>query len=183
MDFAQILERSPLRRRILFLSAFGVIAVLAIIGISDYLSLQRSVDETLSERLVLARTMATNVEYVLRENLQRMQEVGFSTGVNLQDEDFGPERAGLHQAAVQSICSSMFLLDSAGHLILTEPQRPFTANSGFESLPPVREAVASGKPLVSNVFVIEPQKRDSILLLVPLTQGGSIAGCPRHHTV
>lgn len=176
MDFAQIFERSPLRKRILFLSAFGVVAILAIIGISDFLSLQKSVDLTLSERLVLARTMAANLEYVLRENLQHLQEVGYSNGVDLQDQDLGPERAALHQAALQSICVSVFLLDRTGHLLLTEPQRPFAPDSGFESLPPVKEAVSLGKPLVSNVFEIEPQKKEAIFLLVPLTQGGAIVG-------
>jgi len=176
MGLKSFFERSSLRRRIILLSASGMLTILVILGVSDYFSIRDSLNQMLRERLVLAQTVASNLEDLIRQNLMYLQEVSFSKGVNLADEDLGPEKSALHNAFLRSFFANVFLLDSEGRLLWSEPPRPALAEANFGNFPPVSESILSGKPIVSNLFEIRPQKKKAVFALIPIVKSGRTLG-------
>jgi signal transduction histidine kinase len=176
MGLKSFLERPSLRRRIILLSASGMLTILVILGVSDFFSVRDSVNQMLRERLVLAETVASNLEDLIRQNLMYLQDVAFSKGVNLADEDLGPEKSALHTALLRSIFANVFLLDGEGRLLWIEPPRPVLAGASFRDLPPVRESILTGKPTVSNLVEIRPQGKKAVFALVPIVKGGRTLG-------
>jgi signal transduction histidine kinase len=176
MGLKSFFERPSLQRRIILLTAFGMFTMLLILGISDFLSIRDSVNQTLRERLVLAQTVANNLEHLIRQNLMYLQDVAFSKGVNLGDEDLGPEKSALHNAFLRSIFANVFLLDSEVHLLWIEPPRRALAEANFGDFPPVRESILTGKPIVSNLFEIRPQAKKAVFALIPIVKNGRTLG-------
>ena len=176
MGLKSFFERPSLRRRIILLSASGMLTILVILGVSDFLNMRDSVNQMLRERLVLAQTVASNLEDLIRQNLMYLQDVAFSKGVNLADEDLGPEKAALHNALLRSIFANVFLLDSKGHLLWIEPPRPALAEANFGDFSPVRESILTGKPIVSNLFEIRPQAKKAVFALIPIVKNGRTLG-------
>lgn len=176
MDLKSFLEKRSLQKRITILTALGTFAILLILGVSDFLSLRESMNETLRERLVIAQAVASNLEYLMRQNLMYLQEVAFSKGVNLEDEDLGPEKSALHTAFLRSIFANVFLLDSKGYLLWMEPPRPALTGTDFSDSPPVKEAILTGKPVVSNLFEIMPQRKKATFALIPIGKNGKTLG-------
>ncbi len=176
MGLKSFFERPSLQRRIILLTAFGMFTILVILGVSDFLSVRESVNQTLRERLVLAQTVASNLEHLMGQNLMYLQDVAFSKGVNLEDEDLGPEKSALHTAFLRSIFTNVFLLDKKGRLLWMEPPRLALARADFGEFPPVKEAIFTGKPIVSNLFEIRPQGKKAIFALIPIGKGGRTLG-------
>ena len=113
---------------------------------------------------------------MIRQNLTHLQDVAFSKGVNLADEDLGPEKSALHNAFLRSIFANVFLLDSEGRLLWIEPPRPALTGANFGDFPPVRESILTGKPTVSNLFEVRPQGKKAVFALVPIVKGGRTLG-------
>lgn len=176
MGLKSFFEKPSFRRRIILLTASGMFTILVILGVSDFLSMRDSVNQTLRERLVLAQTVASNLEHLMMQNLTYLQDVAFSQGVNLGDDDLGPEKSALHTAFLRSIFTNVFLLDSKGHLLWMEPPRPALAGADFGNFPPVKEAILTVKPIVSNLFEIRPQEKKSVFALIPIGKGGRTLG-------
>ncbi len=176
MSLKSFFGKPSLQRRTILLTAFGMFTILAILGVSDFLSLRESVNQTLRERLVLAQTVASNLEHLMGQNLMYLQDVIFSKGVNLEDEDLGPEKSALHTAFLRSIFTNVFLLSSSGHLLCMEPPRPALVGADFGNFPPVKEAILTGKPTISNLFEISPQRKKAVFALIPIGKGGRILG-------
>jgi signal transduction histidine kinase len=173
MSIAAYWTRARLRRRTLLIAVSGVCSILIMIGISDHSSLNESVDQRLQERLVLAKVVAGNLEYLIVQNLSNLQSFSFLKGVNLQDSDLGPEKAALHEVALRSLCTNVFLLDRNGRILCMEPHNELRAREVSKHVP-VPDAIAATKPYVSNLFVTS--QRNMVLLLVPLSQNGSLLG-------
>ena len=176
MGLRSFFERTSLRRRIILLTASGMLTILVILGASDFFSMRDSVNQMLRDRLVLAQTVASNLEGLIRQNLMYLQEVAFSKGVNLADEDLGPEKAALHNAFLRSIFANVFLLDGEGRLLWSEPPRPALAQADFGDFLPVRESILTGKPTVSNLFEIRPQGKKAVFALIPIVKSGRTLG-------
>lgn len=71
--------------------------VLAVFGISSYLAVRQSIDRALQERLVSARATADHLEYVLSENLNRLESISFAPGVDLEDNTLEPDKMAERQ--------------------------------------------------------------------------------------
>ncbi len=176
MGLLSFFEKPSLRRRIILLSASGMLTILVILGVSDFLSMRDSVNQMLRERLVLAQTVASNLDDLIRQNLVYLQDIVFSKGFNLADQDLTPEKSALHNAFLRSIFANVFLLDKEGRLLWIEPSRPALVGANFGNFPTVREAILTGKPTVSELFEIMPQGKKAVFALVPIIKGGATLG-------
>jgi signal transduction histidine kinase len=174
LSIARYWAKSHLHRRTLLLAMVGASAILLLIGLSDYFSLKESIATQLSERLVLSKVVAGNLEASILQNLTILQGFSSFPAVNLSDDDLQPEKNALHAIALHSMCSKLFLLDRDGNILSTEPERSL-AISRFSAFAPVRDVMATRKPMVSNLLEIELQ-RSVILLLIPVRQNGEVSG-------
>jgi len=140
--------------------------------------MRETIDRALQERSLLAQTAASHLEYIIRENLARLQNIAFHRGVDLEDKDLGPEREALHNAYLHSIFTEgVFLLDRQGNLLWIEPYRPERIRANLFDIPPVRNALEGGKPIVSNLVPIRPLDKNGIYALVPIRNWrGKIVG-------
>jgi len=161
--------QTHLRGRTLLIAVSGVCAILLLIGISDYTILRESIQERMQERLMVAKMVAVNLERLITQNLTDLQNFSFYRGVNLQDGDWEAEKSALHDIALHSMCSSVFLLDAKGKLVWSEPIN----HQRMIDRPSLQEAISTGKPLVSNLLAGE---RRVVLLFVPLYQNTSPIG-------
>ncbi len=122
MKLRLLVHPKSLRTRVFLLSMSGLLVLLVVLGLSSYHSVQKSQEQLLSERLLLAQTVADNLESLIGQNLSYLQNTAFFPGWNPDDETLNPERLALHAARLQSFFSHLFLLDQNGELIWMEPQ-------------------------------------------------------------
>lgn len=158
-----------LRRRIVLLSSLGVFVVLGAMGAMGYLSVREMVDGSLRERLLLAQNVAGRLDYIMDQNLIRLQDVSFAPGFDLEDSQLDAEQLALHRAYLNSIFTAgVFLLDERGVVILREPYRSGSIGDDFSRYPHVKESLASGKPVVSSLHTLAQSGDKVVTLLVPI---------------
>ncbi len=163
------LQRAGLQARIVVLSVLSTLVMLAVFGISSVLAVNESIDRTLRERLVLAQTTAELTDHVLKQNLQHLQDVALSPDLNLEDPDMEAERRALRDAYFHSIFSDgVYLVDRAGTIRWMEPFMPDPSRRDLSAYPHVRQALESGRPIVSNVYTATPARRPVVSLLYPI---------------
>src|SRR3970282_2743499 len=139
-----------MQKRIIFLLFLSVGVILASLGIISNLSVTASIERSLENRLMLANIMGRYVDYVIESNVKRLYDVSRSGKIDLEDNDWDPERKALKTAMEYSIFTgSIFLLDRQGHVLLSYPHREEKGVDAF-SLPYVRKASAEGKPAITG---------------------------------
>jgi signal transduction histidine kinase len=148
-----MLRRSSLAFRLVVLVVIGVAIVLGVFSISAVLAVQDSIDRTLQGRLVLARTLAEQVDYVLDRDMGRLQSLSFAEGFDLSDGDPEPEQRALRDVYFQTIFSGgLYIVDRQGRILNMEPPvadaNGASADGGASY---VGQVLSSGKPLVTNV--------------------------------
>jgi signal transduction histidine kinase len=97
--------------------------------------------------------------------------------IDLQDNDFGPERDAIRTAYRYSIFTDgVFLLDTGGNIILNYPAKIRDSAINVLSIEPISRIIANNRPVVSSVYTLEPSGRKLIFVLVPLKdkQGNSV---------
>ena len=164
-------KQKSLRTRLFLLSVAGMLSLLLVLGFSGYYSIRKSQDELLSERLLVAQILASNLESLIGQNLSYLQNTTFFPGWNPNDENPDPERLALHSARLQSIFSKVFLFDPDGTILRTEPERTAGAEPDYTKWPDVMK---NGKTFLSGLKKINGHY--SVFCLVPLRTGGSISG-------
>ena len=163
------LRRTGLQTRIVVLSVLSTLVMLAVFGISSVLALRESTDRTLRERLVLAQTAADLTDRVLKQNLQYLQDIAMNPDLNIQDTDLEPEKRALRDAYFHTIFNDgVYILDREGTVLWMEPARPDVSRESLASYPHVRQALESGRPIISNVYSTETTNRPVISLLYPI---------------
>ncbi|MEK7847941.1 MAG: HAMP domain-containing protein, partial [Chloroflexota bacterium] len=165
------------RKVVLLVGAFTLVA-LGVLWVSSSLAVQESIERTLQERLLLAQTIAGHLDYILSQNLGRLQDVAFYPGVDLADADAGPEQKALHEAYIQSIFSDgVFLTNGSGVVILTQPYDSGMMGADLSSQDFVQQALGQGKPVVSGLYTLGGQERPSLTAVVPIkSREGRIVG-------
>lgn len=163
------LRRSGLQTRIVVLSVLSTLVMLVVFGISSVLAVRESIDRTLNERLVLAKTAAELTDHVLNQNLRYLQDVAMNPDIDIHDEDVEPERRAVRDAYFHSIfADGVYILDVNGKVIWREPARPDGLRDEFPSYPHVKEALETGRPLISNVYQTPTTLRPTISVLYPI---------------
>lgn len=158
-----------MRRRITVAIILFITIVLVSLGIASYYIIQRSIEDSLDERLAMATLIKDNTERLISANINRLYDISLVGSVDLDDGDFGPEREALGAAYKYSIFSDgIFLLDRGGNIILSYPERILDTNLNLLGIEPVARALATAKPVVSNIHTDVAMRKKAVYILVPV---------------
>lgn len=180
-----------MQKRIIVSILLSVLIILVSLGFVSYYHIQDSIERSYEERLDEARIIATTIDHTLEQNLTRLYDISLSDKIDFSDRSWAPEREALQQAYQYSIFSDgVFLLDKVGNVLMTYPPREgWTVN--LLGVPPISKVITEMRPVISNVFSMEPSRRKVIFALVPLrdrfgeivgTAGGLIDPTTYHFT-
>jgi signal transduction histidine kinase len=164
-----------MRRRIIFSVVLSMLIILVSMGIISYLNVNASVQRSIQRRLALANIIGRYINYILETNLTRLYDISSSGDINFEDGNWEPERKALKTAYEYSIFTDrIFLLDKFGNLVLSYPSKQ-DLNVNLLSISYVSRTLSEGKPLISDVYAVDPQKK-VIFALVPLKKNGELIG-------
>lgn len=163
------MPRNSLQSRLMAFMALWTFLSLAILSTLGHLATRQTVDRSLQEREVLARTTGAHLEAVLQESLRYLVEFG-GQGLDLKDGDQRPEREALRSLFFQSIFDDrVFLLDPEGRVLISEPQPgPSDPGEAAESGNEPLQSVLADRLLVSPVRYEEPGHRPVVTATAPL---------------
>ncbi|MFN3739122.1 MAG: HAMP domain-containing protein [Thermodesulfovibrionales bacterium] len=104
--------------------------------------------------------------------------MSLSGSINLYDRDFIPEKEALKKAYHYSIFKEgIFIADRKGTLLLNFPERPSELFLNILSIEPVSKALELARPIVSNIYTVEPSMKKVVFTLVPLRdKDGNLIG-------
>lgn len=169
--------KSNIGRRILLLVTVIMIPVLAVLAISGWIAAQQSLERVSRENQALSQAVASHLGYVLRQNLERLENVQFAPGLDIQDGDPEPERRALHSAYLDSIFDIVFITDLNGKIVWAEPFRQGFVDAPVGDYPPVLQAINTKRSLVSDVFTNTLDGNRVIFVIAPLrNREGQVAG-------
>ncbi|MBI4685459.1 MAG: HAMP domain-containing protein [Nitrospirae bacterium] len=166
-----------MQKKILIAIILNVIVISATLGIISYFAVNESINRSLQDRLTLARIISNYVEVFLNRNLNRLYDVSLSGKINLEDDDWQPEKRMLETAYNYSLFTEgVFLLDKHGNELLTYPPHvEYFSNLTYINY--VNQVLQYGKSVISNIYTIEPIKKKVIFIMVPLKDSeGMITG-------
>lgn len=171
-------KSGSLRKRIGIAVALGMAVILLCFGVVSHYIVEGNIEDSLAKKLALARLIRNNIDNILKDNINRLYDISLSGSINLNDDNFSPEQEALSTAYKYSIFTDgVFLLDRNGNLMLNYPEKLKDANINLLGVEPVSRMVMSGRPVVSNVYTTEVEKRKVLFVLVPLKdRNGSPVG-------
>ncbi len=158
-----------MRRRITLAIMLSMSIILLSFAVVSYYIVQESIESLMNNKLALARIIRNNIDNILKNNFNRLYDISASGSVDLEDDDFGPEMDALRTAYRYSIYTDgVFLLDRGGNVILNYPQKIQDRALNVLSIEPISRMLELGRPVVSNIYTLEPTKRKVLFVLVPL---------------
>ncbi|MGO9612822.1 MAG: response regulator [Dissulfurispiraceae bacterium] len=166
-----------MQKKIIIIVIFNVIVISVSLGLISYLAVHESIERSLQNRIALARIISHYVEVFLNENLSRLQNISLSDKATLKNYDWAPEKKMLENAYKYSLFTDgVFLLDKHGNELLTYPPHvEYFSNLTYINF--VNQALRDGRPVISNVYTIEPINKKVIFIITPLKDSdGRIAG-------
>jgi signal transduction histidine kinase len=166
-----------MQKRIIVSILLSVFIILLSLGLISYYHIQDSIERSYEERLAEAKIIAASIDHILEENLTRLYDISLSDRIDLDDNTWLPERAALQAAYEYSIFTDgVFLLDRLGNVLATYPPREGWAIN-LLGVPPVSRVITDMRPVVSNVYTMEPSRRKVVFALVPLKdRNGAVIG-------
>ncbi len=166
-----------MQKRIIISILLSVFIILLSLGLVSYHHIQDSIERSYDDRLAEASIIATTIDHILEENLNRLYDVSLADNIDLTDGNWDPEDRALEAAYLYSIFSDgVFILDKMGNLLTTYPRRE-TANINLLGIPPISRVITEMRPVISSVFSMEPTRRKVIFALVPLrSKTGEVVG-------
>jgi signal transduction histidine kinase len=162
-------QTGSLRRRITLTIITGISIILLTFGVASYYIIHENIDHSLNEKLAHAHLIGNNIDNIIRDNINRLYDISISGKVDLQDNDFKPEREAIRTAYRYSIfADGIFLLDLRGNVILDYPARIRDSAINVLNIEPINRILAQQKPVVSNVYTMELTGKKVLFVLVPL---------------
>ena len=153
MNPFRFLKRN-LRGRIVLLVGLWMVALAAILLVSNQWGSQELSSRAMSERQHLVQALADNLDYILKSNLVLLQEVALGARFGLEKEPPKTVKTALREAFLQSIFTEgVFLVDRRGKIVWAEPKRPAGIDKDLSLLEPIRDALKAGRPEVSNLIL------------------------------
>ncbi len=162
-------ESGSLRKKITLAVTLGMAVILLSFGVVSHYIVEKNIDDSLDKKLVLARLIRNNIDNIIKDNVNRLYDISLSGSINLGDDNLNPEREALITAYRYSIFTDgVFLLDKDGNVILNYPEKLKDANINLLAIEPISQTLMGGKPVVSNVYTTEVEKRKVVFVLVPM---------------
>lgn len=170
--------KSNLGRRIVFLVGMSMSLILTALVVSGFLAVRQSSVLIAHEYQTLAQTTARYLDHTLGQNLERLDSVGFASGVDIEDSNLDPEKRALHSTYLGSIFDGgVFITDQQGSVIWIEPFRQSIIGTNISHYQSVRQSLDTGKPSISDVIISESDGEPAILMVTTLrNQEGKIVG-------
>lgn len=165
-----------LRKSITLFVLAGISTILFSLGVVSHFIIQRNIEDSLNKRLVLSRLNRNNIDNIITDNINRLYDISLSGSVDLNDNNFGPEKSALESAYRYSLFTDgVFLIDRGGNIILNYPERIRETALNILSIEPVSRMLSLGKPVVSNIYTMDTGKK-ILYFLVPLKDknGGTV---------
>ncbi|HEX7485462.1 MAG TPA: ATP-binding protein [Vicinamibacterales bacterium] len=155
-----------IQARVVLLVGIGVLASLAILGGAAWVSLDRMASRLKAERLLLARAVAEHLDYLVQSDMEILQGVSVSPGVNLADRVQLPEQSALRDAYLRArLVEHVVLIGPGGTVVQREPPARVDPVPSPDARD-VQAAFTSGRPTVSNLTAAGALRR--LYLLVPI---------------
>jgi signal transduction histidine kinase len=159
------LSGRSIQARVLWLVGIGILSALAILGGTAWVGLDRMGDQLSAERLLLARSVAEHLDYLLRADMEVLQGVSAAPGLDAAAPGDASWLPALKDAYLRTrLAERVLLVGAEGAVLAREP----AGRSDVVAAPPaldVREAVRTGRPGVSDVT---GAPRPMVYLLVPV---------------
>ena len=158
-----------LRKRITLTILTGISIILLTFSIASHYIIQKNIEDSQNEKLSFARLIKNNIDNIIKDNINRLYDLSISGKIDLHDNDFGPERDALKTAYRYSIFTDgVFLLDTGGNIILNYPEKIRDSAINLLSIEPISRIIADNRPMVSNIYTLEPIGRKVLFVLVPM---------------
>lgn len=162
-------RRGSLRKRITLTILTGISIILLTFSVASHYIIQKNIEEAQNAKLAFARLIRSNIDNIIKDNINRLYDISMSGKIDLQDNDFGPERDAIRTAYRYSIFTDgVFLLDKGGNIILNYPAKIRDSAINVLNIEPISRIIANNRPVVSNVYTLEPSGRKLMFVLVPL---------------
>ncbi len=162
-------HKGSLRKRITLFILIGIAVILLSLGVTSHIIVKKNINDLLDRKLALSRLIRNNIDNIIKDNINRLYDISISGVVDLTDRDLRPEKEAVKNAYRYSIFTDgIFLLDNGGNILLTYPERMTDVSLNILSIEPVSRMLAIGKPVVSNVYTVEPSQKKILFVLVPL---------------
>ena len=166
-----------MRKKLIIALILYVVVLSAGLGIISTIAVNDAIDRSLQKSLTSAQTIANQLDFLLQTNITRLYDISLSGKINLDEKNWAPVKRLLESIYQYSIFTEgVFLLDRHGNTLLTYPARDYSKEN-LLFIPWVSRVLTEGKPIISNVYTIEPIKKPLIFVLVPLRNtAGEIVG-------
>ena len=162
-------NRGSLKKRITLTITLDMSVILLSSAVVSYNIIQKSIEAAINKKFVFSRLIRDNIDNVLKDNINRLYDISLSGSVDFNDNDMGPETNALETAYKYSIFrDGIFLIDKGGNVVLNYPEKIANINLNLLSVEPVSRAVATGRPVVSNIYVTESSRKRVLFVIVPL---------------
>jgi signal transduction histidine kinase len=155
-----------IQARVVLLVGFGVLASLAILGGTAWVGLDRMDDRLEAERLLLARSIADHLDYLVQSDMEVLQGISAASTFSVADRDRLPDRRTLREAYLRlRLVEHVLLIGPSGTVLQSEPP----ARSGPLAVPSagdIQTAFTTGRPTVSSAVTSGTARL--YFLLVPM---------------
>ncbi|MGC1453963.1 MAG: HAMP domain-containing protein [Nitrospirota bacterium] len=147
------------------------------LGVLSTIAVNGAIERSLQKSLTSAHTIANQLDFLLQTNISRLYDISLSGKVNLTTGNMGPIKQLLESIYQYSIFTEgVFLVDKQGDTLLSYPARDY-GKENLLFIPWVSRVLTEGRPIISNVYTIEPIKKPLIFILVPLRNAaGEVVG-------
>lgn len=166
-----------MQKKLIIALILYVIVISASLGIISTITVNEGIEQSLQRRLTSAQVIANQFDFLLQSNFNRLYDISLSGKVNLKNDNWAAGKDALAAVYQYSLfAEGVFLLDKHGNMLLSYPSRNFTGEN-LMFIPWVGQVLSEGRPIVSNVYTVEPIKKPVIFIMVPFRNtGGEIAG-------
>lgn len=164
------------KKLIIALILYVIVMSIGLGGVST-ITINDTIERSLQKSLTTAHTIANQLDFLLQTNITRLYDISLSGKVDLDTKNWTPVKRLLESIYQYSIFTEgVFLLDRNGNTLLSYPARDYNKEN-LLFIPWVSRVLTEGKPIISNIYTIEPIKKPLIFILVPLrNSAGEIIG-------
>jgi signal transduction histidine kinase len=147
------------------------------LGVLSTIAVNDAIERSFQKSLTSAHAIANQLDFLLQTNISRLYDISLSGKVDLETGKMSSVKQLLESIYQYSIFTEgVFLVDRHGDTILSYPARDY-GKENLLFIPWVSRVLTEGRPIISNVYTIEPIKKPLIFILVPLRNAaGEVVG-------